>query len=181
MELWLEPIEDDYFKRNVEIRFNNILDGFDSYKNRNIKPLMKSDFKISEKAFINFFQEAYKLNSELGGCIVEVYFNKLNKDELYKLVQGLDESDIGKINDIMEYLSQNKNIDTIYYEIKDIDIISVLTKMCTRELFFVTFYFTNIPITIWGNYNLCFPLFYIKESHLDNYIEIIKKYSLEIM
>ena len=70
----------------------------------------------------------------------------------------------------IDLVNENNN----YYKINDKKLIKLLTKLCTRELYFITFYFYKNPVTIWGNYNLKFPLFYEDNTNIKDYIDISK-------
>ena len=48
-------------------------------------------------------------------------------------------------------------------------LIPFLVRLSTREIFFITFYFNKIPITIWGNYNMEFPCFFENEKDMNFY------------
>ena len=79
-------------------------------------------------------------------------------------------------------IAMARTYNDMFFEISDKKYIKLLTKLCTRELFFITFYFTKGPVTIWGNYNLKFPLFYdkdnIDEGNIKNYFNIAKSNNL---
>ena len=49
----LIPIDEIYFKEKVKIKFDNIIQGFNNYKNKTIKAIDNKDFEN-------------KLNKELG-------------------------------------------------------------------------------------------------------------------
>lgn len=68
--------------------------------------------------------------------------------------------------------------DTVYFKVLDKEIIELITKLNTRELFFCTVYFLDTPLTVWGNYNLEFPIFYKEEEGLETYKELIDKSGL---
>jgi len=183
MNIAITPISKEDFNNNVKIRFKNILDGFDNYNYRNLTAKDTTNFKFNENAFIKFIEEAYKLNkneTKIQSCYIDFYLKDLNDDSYNKLLGGLDIEDRESLNYIKSILSENTTINTEYFEVNDISIIPLLTKMCTRELFFITFYFTAIPLTIWGNYNLNFPIFFEDDSILDKYKDIAEDCSLNV-
>lgn len=178
MNIGLKPICKETFTNNVKIRFNNILDGFNNYKSKNLECNYNIDFKFKEMNFIKFIEESYKLNK--NSCYIDFYIKNLNEGEYNKLSEGLDAGDKDLLNSIWECIIKNSSDFTEYFEVNDVSILKLLVKMCTRELFFITFYFTEIPLTIWGNYNLSFPIFFENDSVLDIYIETAKKVELNI-
>lgn len=183
MNIGITPISKENFNNNVKIRFKNILDGFNNYNYRSLTAKDITNFKFNEDAFIKFIEEAYKLNknkSKIQSCYIDFYLKDLNDDDYNKLLEGLDSEDKERLNYIKTISSEKKTFNTEYFEVNDISIITLLTKMCTRELFFITFYFTAIPLTIWGNYNLNFPIFFEDDSVLDKYINIAEACTLNI-
>ena len=64
--------------------------------------------------------------------------------------------------------------DGVFYKLTNKDLIPFLVRLNTREIFFVTFYFINKPITIWGNYDMKFPCFFNKQEDLDFYYNLSK-------
>lgn len=178
MNIGLRPISKEIFENNVNIRFNNILDGFNNYKYKHLECNYDVNLKFNEMNFIKFIEESYKLNK--NSCYIDFYIKNLNQYEYNKLLEGLDGEDKNILNSIWEYILKNSSYVTEYFEVNDIYILKLLVKMCTRELFFITFYFTEIPLTIWGNYNLSFPIFFEDDSILDTYIETAKKLKLYI-
>lgn len=179
MNVGVTQISKEEFNNNIKIRFKNILDGFSKYSYKTLKGNDKYSFKKNEHLFIDFIEEVYKLNTIEGiknSCYIDFYLKDLNEEEYNTLLEGLDISD----RESLDYVRNSCTINTEYFEVNDISIISTLTKMCTRELFFITFYFTKLPVTIWGNYNLSFPMFYEDEDIIGAYRDIIEKYELDI-
>ena len=184
MNIGIKPISKDTFNHKVKIRFKNILDGFNNYKYKNLIGSNIIDFKSNEREFIRFLEEAYKLNeSKVKNktiCYIDFYLKDLSDAEYNKLLEGLDREDRDLLNRIRSVFMSNPPITTEYFEVNDISIIPLLTKMCTRELFFITFYFTELPLTIWGNFNLIFPIFFEDENVLNKYIDIADSCNLII-
>ena len=79
-----------------------------------------------------------------------------------------------------DMLINNINIknDSVYYKVDNQKLIPFLVRLSTREIFFITFYFNKIPITIWGNYNMTFPCFTDTDENLDLYKELAKLHNL---
>lgn len=167
----LKIVKDDDFKKIIDIKFNSILDGFNKYSFIELSPIRVNNTKVEED-FINTIEEFYQLNE--GNLIIDFYKEKLDEDSINYIKNNLDFEDNKYFDNIINSTT-NKNI---YYKITNKEYIKLLTKLCTRELFFITFYFYKYPITLWGNYNLKFPLFYYEKAILDYYIKIVKKNNL---
>ena len=45
----LIPIDEIYFKEKVKIKFDNIIQGFNNYKNKTIKAIDNKDFDFMQK------------------------------------------------------------------------------------------------------------------------------------
>lgn len=152
------PIDTDDFKRNVKIRFNNILDGFDTFKNFTIS----ADSLDYENLFINFVTNIFKYNSNY--CYIDFYLSRLNEEDKKKMISLSCEEDAQLLKAIF-----NSNFDTDFFKIENKDILPLLVRLSAREIFFITFYFTEVPVTIWGNYNMRFPCFTETEETLEHY------------
>ncbi|HGD0575006.1 TPA: hypothetical protein ACG7AG_002017, partial [Clostridium perfringens] len=136
----LKSISEDKFKNKIKIRFNNILDGFDRYSNGLLEYNGDNDsFKIKEECFINFFNEALELNK--GKVIIDLYIKDLENESLARLLEGLDERDKNILIDINKH-----EIKSVYFELHNKDLMSFITRLNTRELFFCTIYFMEKPM-----------------------------------
>lgn len=171
----LKSISEDEFKNKIKIRFNNILDGFDRYSNGLLEYNGDNDsFKIKEGCFINFFNEALELNK--GKVIIDLYIKNLEDESLARLLEGLDERDKNILIDNIN----KQEIKSVYFELHNKDLMSFITRLNTRELFFCTIYFMEKPMTIWGNYNLSFPMFFEGNNMLEIYRDLAKKHNLDV-
>ena len=166
----LHPVSISEFNKNVSIRFKNILDGFDLYKNFQIYGDNLYDF---EADMINFLTDILQYNS--NECYIDLYLNNLTSADKNNLLNTCTKKDKSIILDHI-----NLNHDNPYYKLCNKDLIPFLVRLNTREIFFVTFYFTHIPITIWGNYNLNFPCFTNNEYNIKYYYDIASKNNLKI-
>lgn len=54
-------------------------------------------------------------------------------------------------------------------------------KLSLREVFFSTFYMLDYEVTIWGNYNKKFPVFYKDNEAISIYEKIAKQTGLSII
>lgn len=171
----LKSISEEEFKNKIKIRFNNVLDGFDRYSNGLLEYNDNYEsFQIREECFINFFKEALELNK--GKAIIDLYIKNLELESLERLLERLDERDKHILIDNIN----NKEIKSVYFELENKELMSFITRLNTRELFFCTIYFMEKPITIWGNYNLSFPMFFKEKYILEIYKDLAKKHNLDI-
>lgn len=155
----LIPISSKDFKENVSIEFNNILEGLDNYLNFEIKG---TNLNKSENNIIDFITEVFKLNNNEG--FVDFYLNNLDNSSKENLINMCCPNDK---EIILEHI--NLNHKEPYYKLTDSSLIPFLVRLNTGEVFFVTFYFTKIPLTIWGNYNMTFPCFTDKDENFNYY------------
>lgn len=167
----VEVVSEKEFNESIKIKFNNILDGFDSYSYVDIHSIKDKNEEI-ELDYIKSIEEFYDLNE--GDLIIDFYKNNLTKDSIDFIKNNLEVNDIIYFDKLINVM----NNENIYYRIKDKNYLPILIKLCTRELFFITFYFYKYPVTLWGNYNLRFPLFYNKDSYIHFYKTILKRNSL---
>lgn len=168
----LYPVSKEDFKKLVDIRFDNINEGFNNFKSAMLE---SETLEEAEKNITKFMEEAIILNGE-DNSYVDLYFSTLEKEDKERLIGLLKEKD----KEIMESIKEILQEDTIYFRLTK-DIIPFITRLSTREVLFCTVYFTNYPITIWGNYNKKFPCFYRDDKTLDLYNDIAKKCNVEII
>lgn len=174
----INTISKEEFDKIIKIKFDNILDGFDRFNYIELYSRIEKEKDKIEEDFIKTLEGFFDLNYDKDKIIIDFYKNKLDKDSIKLIENNLDIEEIKLFNEILNVGNEND----IFFEISDKKYIRLLTKLCTRELFFITFYFTKGPITIWGNYNLKFPLFYrksnIDENNINDYVDIAKAYNL---
>lgn len=156
----IKDISINEFNSKVDIKFNNILDGYNKYKVLELYP--KNNLEKGENLYLDFFNEIFNEDKTL---IIDFYKKNLKKDSIELIKNNLDLDECILLDKILN----TGNEESIYFEIKSEKYLTLLTKLNTKELFFITFYFYKSNITIWGNYNMKFPLF-CKDS------EIMKKY-----
>lgn len=161
----LIPISNDEFTNKVHIRFNNILAGFDLFKNFTIEA---NNIENGENKIIQFIEKVFEENN--CEAYVDFYINKIsdeNKENLIALVADEDK-------EILKLHLTAEPHDGVFYKLLNKTLIPFLVRLNTREVFFVTFYFINKPITIWGNYNMKFPCFINTEDDLNFYYILYK-------
>lgn len=171
----LHPLSDKDFKELIKIRFNNINDGFNMFSNGVLECVDDTlSFKAKEERFFKFFQQAFSLNS--NHLIVDFYLKNLNAEETLNLLESLDHD-----NKII-LLQELKNLkdDSIYFTLTDNNLLDFITILNTRALFFCTIYFKHFPFTIWGNYDLKFPVFFSNINILNQYKDLANKHGLSI-
>lgn len=156
----LKPVSSEIFNNNVSVRFKNILEGFNSFPNLTLD---FNELNYSEDKIISLIQTIYDENNE--ECYFDFYINNLSPENIKKLITLVDQDDRKILTKLVDECSTNGP----YYKLLSKDLIPLLTRLNTRSIFFVTFYFTERPITIWGNYDLKFPCFFEHESDLKFY------------
>ncbi|MCE5221907.1 MAG: hypothetical protein LLF98_11770 [Clostridium sp.] len=164
----LVPISNGQFKNKVDIRFNNILDGFDLFKNFTLK---SNNIEDGENKIIEFVERIFEENS--NEAYIDFYINKISDEDKEKLISLVPDSD----KKILELHLNAKPHNGVFYKLLNKTLIPFLVRLNTREVFFVTFYFVNKPITIWGNYDLKFPCFFNNENDLEFYYRLSKSLS----
>lgn len=169
MDDLLIPLSTDEFKNKVNIRFNNILKGFDSFKNFTV---IAKNMENGENVLIKFIEKIFEENN--CEAYVDFYINKISNEDKEKLLLLVSDED----KKILKLHLSAKHNDGIFYKLVNKDLIPFLVRLNTREVFFVTFYFTNRPITVWGNYDLKFPCFFNTEDDFNFYYSLSKSLNL---
>ena len=81
MNQLLIPISTNEFKDNVNIRFNNILEGFDLFKNFTIEA---KNIEDGENKIIEFIENIFEENN--CEAYVDFYINKISDEDKEKLI-----------------------------------------------------------------------------------------------
>ncbi|MGL4774716.1 MAG: hypothetical protein ACRC2K_14225 [Clostridium sp.] len=168
----LTQIPKEEFKKNVPISFNDINYGFTNFKSLNLTHNLTSSQGDIENLFIKFFIKLYNISET---CYVDFFLCNLSDEEIINLKTLLSNED----NEILTSLLSNTKYTSPYFKINDERIIPFLVRLSTREIFFTTFYFPHI--TIWGNYNLKFPLFYLEGSIINKISTLCNELNLIII
>jgi len=170
----LEAVSEELFKAKVKIRFSSINEGFDKFQNFILKSKGEESKNTDEQKFIEFIDKVFQLNGQENSYI-DFYLSKLDKKVKENLFTSLNEEDKAilkrHINEIED--------ETIYFRLQR-ELIPFITRLCIREILFSTFYFTKFPCTIWGNYNMRFPIFFDNVDNVNKYKEVLENCGLSL-
>ena len=147
MKKLLYPINEEVFKKSVKIRFDNINDGFEKFNHEILEDK-------NEAELIQYIENLYDENG-FDNFYVDLYLNRIDKNNENQFINMLCEED----KNTYESVKEEYDYSTVYYKI-DKSLIPFITRLSTRELLFTTIYLTKSNKTIWGNYNMKFPIFY---------------------
>jgi hypothetical protein len=182
----LIPISKETFKEKSKISFSRIDFGFNKYTSGilavpedNLNCTNKTEklnFIIqNENKYIEFIKKVYLINKN-NPVMIDFYLKDISNEGILKILDNLDYDDKLVFLNHIRYL----NKEAVYFYIDNENLLPFLTRLSTRELLFCTIHFTNIPITIWGNYNLNFPLFFENVEKLEFYDKLAKTCGLLI-
>lgn len=147
MKKLLYPISEEIFKASVKVRFNSINEGFNRFNHEILEGK-------SEAALIEYIENLYDENG-FDNFYVDLYFNRIDKSNEEQFIDALCEED----KSTYENIKKEYDDSTVYYKI-DKSLIPFITRLSTRELLFTTIYLTKSNKTIWGNYDMKFPIFH---------------------
>ncbi|MBQ5695106.1 MAG: hypothetical protein IIV48_00420 [Clostridium sp.] len=167
----LIEVNESDFKNKIEIRFDNITEGFNKFKSKTLKSNEENEF---EKQFIDFLKKAVIING-VENSYVDFYYNLLSQEDKKRLNESIDDAD--KLF-IKEFEKKNSKAG-IYFNLT-LESIPLIAKLNTKEILFSTIYFGKEKITIWGNYNKQFPVFYTDDKIYNKYKLIAEKNKLVI-
>ena len=168
----LISVKENVFKKEVEIKFNNITEGFNRYKNKTISAINEENF---ERGMICFLEEAVKLNG-IENSYVDFYYNNLEEDEKRRLKQFINSED----KEFIRKFENENGMSGVYFNLT-LESIPFITRITSKEVLFSTIYFVKKPFTIWGNYNKKFPVFYREKGICDEYSKLAEKFNLKII
>lgn len=84
----LIPISNNEFKNKVNIRFNNVLEGFDFFKNFTIEA---NNVEGRENKIIQFIEKVFEENN--CEAYVDFYINKISDEDKEKLIALVPDED----------------------------------------------------------------------------------------
>ncbi|WP_297632247.1 hypothetical protein [uncultured Clostridium sp.] len=142
----------------------DINEGLKKYSNA----ILKIDLnKEGEENFIKFL---YEIDENI---IVDYYGNIINDSAFMKMVETLDEEEKSYLLDLKE-----KGYKEIFYSNIEEKFLKILINLSINEILFSSFYLKNM--TIWGNYNGKFIMFFNKETNIKDIENKANKYNLQI-
>lgn len=177
----LEPVSEKEFSSICTIKIHNILEGMNDYKYGilEVKDPVEEEKTFEsynlkyEDRFINFLEKVYDINKE-ESVMVDFYLKNIEADGILKMLDVLDYEDRLILINHLKYLKG----ENIYFKISHKDLMPFITRLSTRELHFCTIYFNKIPLVVWGNYNLSFPIFCKEQQQLDFYRKVAEDYGI---
>lgn len=168
----LIPINEKEFKEKVKIRFNIISEGFNRYENKSLEACNDNFFEVN---MLKFLEEALELNG-VDNTYVDFYYNILTASDKKKFKEMLDCND----KEFIVNFEKDNNNNNIYFKLSK-ECIPFINRLNSREILFSTIYFTKEPLTIWGNYNKKFPVFYLESAVFHKYEELARKHNLVLV
>lgn len=125
------------------IYFNNIQVGFET-----------CDYFLLEETKEEILKELKRLRDINGmeSSYVDFYYGKLTIEEKSKLKDGLGHSFIAA-------LEKYEDLQGIVFVPLNDEILNLTAELNAKEILFSSYYFCKYPCTIWGNYNLKYPVF----------------------
>ncbi|MGG5462082.1 hypothetical protein [Clostridium sp. B9] len=170
----LKSITEEEFKEEISIRFNNILTGFDNYSNALlVHKNQEKPFDEKEGDFINYFRDLLTIEEAV---IVDFYIKNLDSESKERLIEKLEGND----KEIILRHINDEEIKSVYFKLETERLMDFITRLNTREQFFCSIYLRKNSMTIWGNYNLSFPMFFKDENILKVYEELANKNNLTL-
>lgn len=186
----LKAIDKVTFINEVNIRALNIDSYFKRFKSGTLtlhsekisledekkfeKEILHDNFIDFEKRYIDFIKECYRFNN--GNLMIDFYVERLDDEAIVKILEVLNLEEKSMFLDLIDNIDKDK----VYFKVNDLNILDIIVKLNTRNMFFSTFYFLERELTLWGNYNLKFPLFFKDDEIIKLYTNIAKNNKLNI-
>ena len=126
---------------------DRIMDAMKKYPNRMLEK--------SAAGYVELLERLMELNGE-GNCFADLYFGRLAPEEQQRILTVL--SDEEKL-----VLQAHCTDEGIYFPLTKANL-PLLAALSAREILFSTYYFTKYPCTVWGNYELKYPVFFGTEE-----------------
>ena len=118
-----------------------------------------------------FLRKVWSLSS--GFFYADFYYPSLKLAEKRVFEQGLCKEE----QEMLARFETDKN--QVYFPVEQEEILKFLYGITARNWLFSSFYIADKKAIIWGNYDLCFPVFCQSEQQLEQYIILGKECGLE--
>ena len=128
-----------------------------------------------ESKFVDFLKKAILLNGN-EEIIIEAGFKGFSNQRILQFLERLDYKE--KI--LFLELIRNNNYTSDYLKTTDFEAVQLFLIFGTRELTFPIFHFTKYKMSLCGNFDLSFPIFFESEKVKDQYSEIARQAGLFI-
>lgn len=132
----------DLLKRGA-IYLNRIEEGFEDYK--------VDSMEGTEEELYQILLSLYRKNGETNS-FVDFYYYRLSESERTEVMKVLTQEEMTYITTLEE------DKVSVFYPL-DETLLGITAKLTAKEILFSTFYFTKEPMTVWGNYQLKYPVF----------------------
>lgn len=156
-------IKEEEFHEKVNIYFRDIYEGFEQY--------YSSIIHGNEKEYIELVNQLFEMNK--GEAYFDFYYFQLKPEDKEKFHTLLNKEDLEILSRIVD------NYDSVYFSLTR-ELIPFVVRLSTKEVLFSTIYFTKFPATLWGNYNLSFPIFFDVDRIQSKYVDKVEKMGLII-
>ena len=160
--IYLKNLRLEDVKENI-LYIEDINEGLKSFNNGILT--IKSD----ETSVVNFKNFLLELDNEL---IVDYYGNKINDIAFERMINVLKDEEKLYLKEIKEKYSE----ELFFYNIEE-KFLEIILKLSLEEILFSSFYIKN-EVTIWGNYNKKFILFFKDKNKEKIYKDIAEKNNL---
>ncbi len=118
--------------------------------------------------------------NEPQGSYVDFYYKRIDNSNINLLKKHLIEEENSLLDTIIEKARETKGEEEfIITELTD-ENLNLLLSLSYKELLFSSFYFTQLPCTIWSNYGGRFVLFAKEQRCCDTVLELAKEIGLQI-
>lgn len=143
-------------KKNV-IYIDNIQQGFNKYPNLMLEG--------AEEHINNSIRQLFIANG-LENSYADFYYGRLDEDEKNRVKAALNEKEITIIE------SLQLSAEDIFIRLNS-EILEILLKLTANEVLFSSFYFSEYPCLVWGNYDKRYPVFFKDDSVMNTVINQI--------
>lgn len=132
---------------------------------------------VNEPKFVDFFKRAMHLN-ENADIIIETTSKAISSEHILYYVDKLGYTDNEKVQ--LQDFVRNNSFTSDYLKTGNLEVIQLFLKLTAREIFFPIFHFTKFKMSLCGNFDLSFPIFFESKEVKEKYSEIAKQAGLFI-
>lgn len=159
-----KPLSKEEFQKTGAIYSDKLKDAMAAYES--------AVFATADPQYMKRFLKRV-LDENVESAYADFYYPVLEPEQKNAFADGLSDKE-KELLASFEVKSSH-----IFYSL-DEESMEFLFGITARNWLFSTFYYTNKKLTVWGNYNLQFPVFCEDQQTLEYYIALARECGLEI-
>lgn len=126
--------------------------------------------KKTETGYLDLLKKMIELNGPKHSY-ADFYWGRLLEEERNRLASSFPDSKKQLWMKLIRSFSITEK--DLYFTLEDPLFLEMLNFLTCKEILFSSFYFTRFPCTVWGNFNLSYPIIFRDNASKEAYKNLI--------